>query len=173
MFSRHVCSRHPARLSLSCVAGFFQITNIVAVILHTSLQEKFFNPFYSQVLGRLCGFCCCGSAPRPSLPSASDHPPSSSSSSLSSPMTSSSSLLSRNGKRIGGSERRNFLNAGLFESSACTCFFLPPAKEGMKFRRVLQRGLAAQNSAAHGYTLRRLLHLAKLEAFLVRSNEKH
>ncbi|PHJ25899.1 ma3 domain [Cystoisospora suis] len=138
-----------------------QVTNIIAVILHTCLQEKFFNPFYCQVLGRLCGYCCCSSSSsRQSLSSAQANSSSSSAATL--------SLSSKNRRNLpaGRGSSPNTSNSLEGGSSACTCFFLP-AKEGTKFKRVLQRGLAAQNSAAHGSPLRRLLHLAKLEAFLL------
>lgn len=49
----------------------------------------------------------------------------------------------------------------------CGCFFLPE-KPASRYRRVLQRGISAQASAALGFSLRRLLNLAKLTAFLVR-----
>lgn len=51
-------------------------------------------------------------------------------------------------------------------SAACTCFLLSE-KGAARYRRTVQRGLAAQASAAHGFSLRRLLNLAKLTAYLV------
>ncbi|KAL8429770.1 hypothetical protein ACSSS7_006365 [Eimeria intestinalis] len=57
------------------------------------------------------------------------------------------------------------LSAG--EEATCLCFFLPD-KAAARYRRTVQRGLAAQVSAAHGFSLRRLLNLAKLTAFQIR-----
>ncbi|KAL8449914.1 hypothetical protein Emed_002877 [Eimeria media] len=53
------------------------------------------------------------------------------------------------------------------EETTCFCFLLPD-KPAARYRRTVQRGLAAQVSAAHGFSLRRLLNLAKLTAFLIR-----
>ncbi|KAL8272039.1 hypothetical protein Esti_004163 [Eimeria stiedai] len=53
------------------------------------------------------------------------------------------------------------------EEATCMCFLLPD-KAAARYRRTIQRGLAAQVSAAHGFPLRRLLNLATLTAFLIR-----
>ncbi|KFG32621.1 MA3 domain protein, partial [Toxoplasma gondii FOU] len=118
------------------------VTTAVAVLLHISLQQSAFNPFYALVIARLCARCSCASWGR--LEAEAEQPP------LLGPLG--SGRASVNQRRARG---------------PCACL-LPPDKEGKVFRRVTQRGLAAQNSAAHGFPLRRLLHLARLEAFLIR-----
>ncbi|KAL8429516.1 hypothetical protein Efla_007156 [Eimeria flavescens] len=55
----------------------------------------------------------------------------------------------------------------LANEAACNCMLLPE-KAAARYRRTIQRGLAAQASAAHGFSLRRLLNLAKLTAVLIR-----
>ncbi|CDJ35609.1 uncharacterized protein EMH_0098630 [Eimeria mitis] len=52
-------------------------------------------------------------------------------------------------------------------NAVCKCF-LVCEKGAARYRRTVQRGLAAQASAAHGFSVRRLLNLAKLTAFLIR-----
>ncbi|CBZ54604.1 conserved hypothetical protein [Neospora caninum Liverpool] len=120
------------------------VTTAVAVLLHVSLQQAAFNPFYALVLARLCSRCSCASwqsdeeaKPENLLPS--PFPP------------------------LGGAKGEGRIR----ERAPCACLLLPE-KEGKNFRRVTQRGVAAQNSASHGFPLRRLLHLARLEAFLIR-----
>ncbi|CDI80313.1 hypothetical protein, conserved [Eimeria praecox] len=51
--------------------------------------------------------------------------------------------------------------------AVCKCFMMRE-KGAARYRRTIQRGLAAQASAAHGFSIRRLLNLAKLTAYLIR-----
>ncbi|KEP63978.1 UNVERIFIED_CONTAM: hypothetical protein HHA_235990 [Hammondia hammondi] len=118
------------------------VTTAVAVLLHVSLQHSAFNPFYALVIARVCARCSCASW---STPEAEPQQPP-----LPEPVGS-------GGPRVNQRQAR----------APCACLLLPE-KEAKIFRRVTQRGLAAQNSAAHGFPLRRLLHLARLEAFLIR-----
>ncbi|PFH37241.1 hypothetical protein BESB_036990 [Besnoitia besnoiti] len=126
-------------------------TTAVAVVLHVALQEAVFNPFYALLLACLCARCSCAAWVAAPKEADSAKPP------LASPFASLSPT--QRGARNSG--------AGAEIREGCSCFLLPE-KEGKNFRRIVQRGLAAQNSAAHGFSLRRLLHLARLEAFLIR-----
>ncbi|OEH74459.1 hypothetical protein cyc_00319 [Cyclospora cayetanensis] len=51
-------------------------------------------------------------------------------------------------------------------TASCKCFLLCE-KGAARYRRTIQRGLAAQASAAHGFSVRRLLNLAKLTAAMI------
>lgn len=47
---------HAPFYRISCLAPALQVPHVVAVILHTSLRQRVFNPFFSQVL---CDISLC------------------------------------------------------------------------------------------------------------------